>query len=113
MSEACIRCEITDLLLDDYGSWDRVSDCISALHVDGVDVVDWFFDPTPEHSWDGAHEQGHEGAVYMVFKYKDRHIRVSGTSDSYGTLYWSGTVKEVYPTKVLKTVYEYSETKEY
>lgn len=109
MSE-CVKCEFTDLMLGEYGSWGQVSDCVSGgLRIDGVEAVDWFFDPVPEGSWDGCHEQGHEGDVYMVFKFKDTHFRVTGTSSSYGDMHWSGAVKEVVPTKVVRTVYEYAE----
>lgn len=111
MSE-CIRCEFTDLMLGEYRTWERVGHNISNLRVEGVQAIDWFFDPTPENSWDGAHEQGHEGDVFMVFKYKERFFRVQGKSNSYGDLYWDGGLKEVFPTKVVKTVYEYSEKKE-
>lgn len=105
----CVRCEFTDLVLAEYSSWSRVADYIGRLDVDGVQAVDWFFDPVPEGSWDGCHDQGHEGSVFMVFKFKDRHFRVTGTSNSYGSMYWSGVVKEVVPTKVVRTVYEYAE----
>lgn len=107
----CVKCEFTDLMLGEYGNWERVSSSIPSIRLNDVVAVDWFFDPVPENSWDGAHEQGHEGDIYMVFKYKDHYFRVSGTSSSYGDLYWSGTIKEVFPTKVVKTVYEYSEEK--
>lgn len=106
----CLKCEFTDLMLNQFESWDRVSNVVSGgLGTMDVEAVDWFFDPVPENSWDGAHDQGHEGSVYMVFKYKDTFFRVTGRSNSYGDLYWSGTIKQVVPSKVVRTVYEYKE----
>jgi hypothetical protein len=102
-------------MLNKHGSWESVSYDVSigrSLGLSEVEVVDYFFDPVPDNSWDGAHEQGHEGDVYMVFKYQDRFFRVSGHSNSYGSLYWDHGIKEVYPKRVEKIVYEYTFEKE-
>lgn len=110
-----MRCKFTDLMLNKYSDWNAVQRRLeynSQDIVDGVQAVDWFFDPTPDNSWDDCHDQGHEGVVYMVFKFENRFWKVKGKSDSYGTTYWGAGVTEVFPNRVVKTIYEYTEKKE-
>lgn len=107
----CLNCDVHDLGNTD--GWDDVESAIKGgTRVFGeFTVIDWFFDPSPYDDSYYEFPQGHEGILYIIFHHEgeDRYFRKSGEGDSYGNHKWDGNVKEVYPTKVVKTVYEYTE----
>lgn len=113
MSE-CLRCAVYDVA-DVEGGWDKLERRINAgqRNFGEFTVIDWFFDPMPDHYY-GEFSQGHEGDLFVVLKHngQERFFRKTGTGDSYGDHYWTGSVKEVFPKKVEKVVYEYTFEKE-
>lgn len=112
MSE-CMKCELTDVI-DNHGGWDAAEDSIDrgSRVIDGFEVIDFFFDPVSDDNYYGEFSQGHEGKLYMVLKKGDRFFRKEGRGDSYGHHYWTGNLKEVYPKRVERVVYEYTFEKE-
>ena len=110
MSE-CLKCALYEVV--GTKTWEAIEKQISqgSREFNGFEVVDWFFDPAdPEYSYyDAGFPQGHEGVLYIIFTKEDRHFRKTGRGDSYGHHYWDGPVTEVFPKKVMKTVYEYEE----
>jgi hypothetical protein len=100
---------------DSNHGWEGVEDAITHGRREFGDftVIDWFFDPIPDEYY-GEFSQGHEGRLFVVFMHntEDRFFRKEGTGDSYGRHYWNGSVKEVFPKRVEKVVYEYTFEKE-
>lgn len=110
----CLRCAMYDMA-DTQGGWDAIEGSIDRGHKEFGDftVIDWFFDPMPGDYF-GEFSQGHEGDLFIIFKSNthDRFFRKEGSGDSYGRHYWNGSVREVFPKRVEKVVYEYTFDKE-
>jgi hypothetical protein len=108
----CMKCALSDVI-DAHGGWDSAERSIvrGSRNIDGFEVIDYFFDPMPDDYY-GEFSQGHEGNLYMVFKRDERFFRKEGKGDSYGTHYWTGNLKEAFPKRVERIVYEYTFEKE-
>ena len=110
----CIRCSVYDMA-DSHGGWDAVENSINRGNREFGDfaVIDWFFDPIPDDYY-GEFSQGHEGELFIILKHKteNRFFRKEGVGSSYGDHYWTGSVKEVFPKRIEKVVYEYTFEKE-
>ena len=111
MSE-CMRCELSDIV-DNDGGWDSIERKIKQGYrgFSDFNVIDFFFDPMPDDYY-GEFSQGHEGELYIVFEKEGRFFRKEGRGDTYGTHYWTGSLKEAFPKRVERVVYEYTYEKE-
>jgi hypothetical protein len=98
--------EVEDLILS-FGSWESWASAYVGHH--NVAVVERELDEGDDDRYDSAHEQGHEGACYIVFKVDGRFWRKTGATDSYANRNWNGKFREVSKGEVLVTKYEWRE----
>lgn len=107
----CLRCKVYDLADGASQGWDGIEAAINRgiREFSEFAVIDWFFDPMPDDYY-GEFSQGHEGDLYIVLKHNgsERFFRKSGRGDSYSNHFWTGEIREVFPKKIERVVYEYS-----
>lgn len=101
------RDELEDIIIG-LGGFERVVETgyYAPTLPDTVRIVERELDEGDE--W-GEHPQGHEGVCFIVFEYKGRFFRKTGTTDSYANRNWGGKFREVKKGEVKVVTYDWVE----
>lgn len=109
-----VRDELEDIIIE-HGGFENVAEggYWGAKLPDTIRIVERDLDegdPDGYGGWgESAHQQGHEGVCFVVFEYKNRFFRKSGTTDSYARRNWGGKFREVKKGEVAVVKYEWIE----
>lgn len=106
-----VRDELEDIIID-LGGFEAVANSgyYGPKLPNDVRIVEKHLDEGRDDDyWDSPHEQGHEGVCFIVFEYRDRYFRKTGTTDSYANRNWNGKFREVKKGEVQVVSYEWTE----